>query len=289
MIRKTNWAFALILVAIVLGACGTKEETAPQTETTAPAVETPKIVPGEMVLIPAGEYTIGTNEPNPENKKELTNAYPEHKVKVAAFWIDKYEVTGKEYLEFSINTQYSPEGEAEGKTWRTFFSAEKANNPVTYITFKDAEAYCKGVGKRLPAEEEWEAAARGPNGNRYPWGNDWDSLNTNTKDAGFGVPVDVGQFAGDVSPFGVRDMFGNVQEWTTSTFKPYPGNNKQTGEFAKGTGYRVLRGLGSRYTGAKSTGSFSRSAYPGNYLADFGCRCAKDATPEEAAKAAPTK
>ncbi len=288
MIRKANCVLALILVVLALGACGKKEEAQPQTQTAAPAVETPKVVPGEMVLIPAGEYIIGTNEPNPENKKEFTNAYPEHKVKLAAFWIDKYEVTGKEYLDFSINTSYVAEGEAEGKTWRTFFSAERAYNPVTYITFKDAEAYCKGVGKRLPTEEEWETAARGPNGNRFPWGNEWEPNKANTMDAGFRAPVDVGKFEGDVSPFGVRDMFGNVQEWTASIYKAYPRNPK-AGENEFRSGMRVIRGLGSRFTGVKSSGSWTRAAYPGNFLADFGCRCAKNATPEEAAKAAPAK
>jgi gamma-glutamyl hercynylcysteine S-oxide synthase len=277
MIRKANLALALILMVLVLGACAKKEEAVSTTDTAAPAAEGPKVVPGEMVLIPAGEYIIGTNEPSPENKKEFTNAYPEHKVKLPAFYIDKYEVTGKEYLEFSINTSYVAEGEAEGKTWRTFFSAERANNPVTYITYKDAEAYCKGVGKRLPTEDEWEAAARGPNGYRFPWGNEWEGNKANTMDAGFRAPVDVGKFEGDVSPFGVRDMFGNVQEWVATIYKAYPGNPKAgAGEFS--AGYRVLKGLGSRYTGAKSSGSWSRSAYPGNYLADFGCRCAKDAT-----------
>lgn len=288
MIRKANWALALILVVLVLGACGKKEEAQPQTETAAPAVDAPKITPGEMVLIPAGEYIVGTNEPNPENKKEFTNAYPEHKVKLPAFWIDKYEVTGKEYLEFSINTSYVAEGEAEGKTWRTFFSPERANNPVTYITFKDAEAYCKGVGKRLLTEEEWEAAARGPKGNRYPWGNDWDPTKSNTLEAGFRSPVDVGKFEGDVSPFGVRDMFGNVQEWTATIYKAYPGNPK-AGAAEFNSGYRILKGFGSHHTGLKSSGLFSRSAYPGNYLADFGCRCGKDAAPGDEAKAAQAK
>jgi len=73
-------------------------------------------------------------------------------VKVAAFWIDKYEVTGMQYLDFSVKTSYQPEGAAEGKTWRTFFSTEKPNVPVTYLTWKDAEEYCKAQGKRLPTE-----------------------------------------------------------------------------------------------------------------------------------------
>lgn len=287
MIKKTIYALTLILVVLALGACGTKEavQTKPEAAT---SEQTPKVVLGEMVLIPAGEYTIGTNEPNPENKKEFTNAYPEHKVKLPAFWIDKYEVTGRQYLDFSVKTSYVPEGESEGKTWRTFFSAERANNPVTYITWKDADAYCKGMGLRLPTEEEWEAAGRGPNSLRFPWGNEWEPNKANTLDAGFRVPVDVGKFDQDVSPFGVHDMFGNVQEWTSSMYKAYKGNPK-AGAQEYNAGYRVLRGLGSRYTGAKSSGLWARTAYPPNYLADFGCRCAKDATPEEAAKAAPAK
>ncbi|MGA2262624.1 MAG: SUMF1/EgtB/PvdO family nonheme iron enzyme [Acidobacteriota bacterium] len=287
MIKKTTYALALILAALALGACGKKQEAQPTAQPAA-AVQIPKVVPGEMVLIPAGEYTIGTNEPSPENKKEKTNAYPEHKVKLPAFWIGKYEVTGKEYLDFSLKTGYVPEGESEGKTWRTFFSTGKAYNPVTYITWKDADAFCKGMGMRLPTEDEWEAAARGPNGSRYPWGNDWDTSKTNTAEAGFHIPVDVGKFDQDVSPFGVHDMFGNVQEWTSNMYKPYKGN-PNAGAQEYNAGYRVIRGLSSRYSGAKVLGLWVRTFSPPSYLADFGCRCAKDATPEEAAKAAPVK
>jgi formylglycine-generating enzyme required for sulfatase activity len=287
MIRKTTYAFTLIILLFALAACGQKEEAQPETQAT-PAVQTPAITPGEMVLIPAGEYIIGSNEKDPENPKQFTNAYPEHKVKLPAFWIDKYEVTFREYLDFSTNTMYIAEGQEEGKTWRTFFSYDKANQPVVYITWKDADAYCKGVGKRLPTEAEWEAAARGPNGYRFPWGNEWEPNRSNTADAGFHVPVDIGKF-NDVSPFGVYDMFGNVQEWTEDLFKAYKGNPR-AGEQQFNSGYKVLRGLGSRYQNTKSSGLWARSASIPSYLADYGCRCAKNATPEEAAKAiAPTK
>lgn len=283
MIRKTLYALALILAVLALGACGKKEEaTQPSGQSAVP--EKPKIVPGEMVLVPAGEYIIGNDDKDTEGK--LTDAYPKHTVKLPAFWIDKYEVTFKEFLDFSVNTSYVAEGETEGKTWRTFFSAEKANQPVVYITWKDADAYCKGMGKRLPTEVEWEAAARGPNGNRYPWGEQWEANRANTAEAPYKVPVDVGQFD-DVSPFGVHDTFGNVQEWTGSWFKPYPGNRTNNPNY--GEKFRVVRGLSSRWYGGKSSGLYARSAYLPNFLADFGCRCAKDATPEEAAKAAPAK
>jgi formylglycine-generating enzyme required for sulfatase activity len=287
MIKKTIYAFTLIVLVFMLAACGQKEEAPPVTQEPA-AVQTPTVTPGEMVLIPAGEYIIGTDEKDPENPKQFSNAYPEHKVKLPAYWIDKYEVTFMEYLDFSTKTMYIAEGQEEGKTWRTFFSSEKAKQPVVYITWKDADAYCKGIGKRLPTEDEWEAAARGTNGYRFPWGNEWDVTRSNTADAGFRTPVNIGQF-NDVSPFGVYDMFGNVQEWTEGLYKAYKGNPK-AGEQQFNSGYKVVRGLSSRYLNGKSSGLWARSAYVPNYLADFGCRCAKNATPEEAARAiAPAK
>ncbi len=284
MMRKTHYALALILVGLALGACGKKEEATPASEQTA-APEKPKVVPGEMVLIPAGEYIIG-NEAQKEADGTPSAAYPKHTVKLPAFWMDKYEVTFKEFLDFSVNSSYTAEGESEGKTWRTFFSPDKANQPVVYVTWKDAEAYCKGSNKRLPTEIEWEAAARGPKGFRYPWGDQWEANRANTAEAAYKVPVDVGQFD-DVSPFDVHDMFGNVQEWTASWFLAYPGNKTPNPNY--GQKYRVVRGLSSRWYGGKSSGLYARSAYYPNFLADFGFRCAKDATPEEAAKAAPAK
>jgi len=284
MIRKTTLALTLIIAVLALGACGKKEEAQPQAQTAAPVEQKPTITPGEMVLIPAGEYIIGTNEMNPENKKESNTAYPEHKVKLKAFRIDKYEVTFKEYLDFSVNTSYVPEGDSEGKTWRTFFSPDKANTPVVYVTYKDSEAYCKAGGKRMPTEEEWEAAARGPNGNRFPWGNEWIDNKANTAETGNLKPADVGLFD-DVSAFGVHDMLGNVTEWTASWYKPYPGS--KAGGF--NASWRVVRGLSYLYKGSKFNGLWVRSAYLPNYLAYFGFRCAKDATADEAAKAAPAK
>ena len=284
MIRRINYALALILLVLAVAACGKKEEA--QSQKTEPAAaQPPAIIPGEMVLIPAGEYIIGKDEKDPENKSRWTNTYPEHKVKLPAFWIDRYEATGMEFLEFTSKTAYVAEGESENKTWRTFFNINKPHSPVTYVTWKDADSYCKGMGKRLPTEEEWEAAARGPNGLRFPWGNDWQDNRANTMEAGSGVPDDVGKFD-DVSPFGVHDMFGNVQEWTASMYKPYKGN---PGGDEYNKGQRVVRGLSSSFKNGRGSGLYVRMFSPPNYLANFGCRCAKDATPADAAKAAPAK
>ena len=154
--------------------------------------------------------------------------------------------------------------------------------PVVYITWNDADAYCKAQGKRLPTEEEWEKAARGTEGFIYPWGNEWQDGMSNTYESGPGKAVAIGEF-NDVSPFGVHDMLGNVQEWTASWYSSYKGNPKRDPK--SGQTLRVVRGLASRYRG-KMGHLYDRSAQQPNALYDFGCRCAKDATPEDVAQAA---
>jgi formylglycine-generating enzyme required for sulfatase activity len=270
MVKKGLIALLALIVMAGLTACGKKD--VPE-EAAAPVEEAaPSIVPGEMVLIPAGEFVMGIND-------KKSNAYPEHKVNLPAYWMDKYEVTNYEFLQFSIANSYTGEGAKEGKDWRLFASQlDKGNVPVVYITWNDAQAYCKAKGKRLPTEAEWEKAARGPSGNAYPWGNEWKDGASNTHDAGLVKAVDVGQFSGDVSFFGVFDMLGNVQEWTDTKYATYPGNPKKDSQ-----PWRVVRGLSNRYKG-KLGKLWDRAAQPQEALFDFGCRCAKDATPEDIAK-----
>lgn len=272
---------ALLLIFMGLLACAKKEEATPSEEAAAP--ERPTITPGEMVLIPAGEFTFGTDD-SQVDREGL--AQPEQKMTLPAFWIDKYEVTNRDYLDFAIKTQYVGEGDKEGRSWRTFFTAEKALYPVVYITWNDAAAYCKAQGKRLPTEFEWEKAARGTDGRRYPWGNQWETNKSNTYEAGFLQPVAVAQFADDVSVYGVHDMLGNVQEWTDSWFKPYKGNRKKNENW--GERWRVVRGLSYGFYGSRGSLAIRSASLP-NALYNYGFRCAKDATPEEAAQAAAPK
>jgi formylglycine-generating enzyme required for sulfatase activity len=277
MFRKA--LFALVAVILLLGAaaCGKKAE-----EAAAPAAETAAAPPqdeyksGEMVLIPAGEFIMGSSD------DKSATWYPEHKINLPAYWIDKWEVTNADFLDFAIKTGYQGEGAKEGKDWRQFFTAEKARNPVVFITWNDAVAYCKSLGKRLPTEEEWEKAARGPDGFRYPWGKAWEANKASTYETGRREAEQVGLYE-DKSPYGVRDMLGNVQEWTSSWYKAYKGNTKGDDNF--GERYRVVRGASARIYGSRFSLAV-RSAYLPKSLYDFGCRCAKDATPEEAAKAA---
>jgi formylglycine-generating enzyme required for sulfatase activity len=276
--------FCALIFSLVLGfvACGQQpEDTAQAPETSEPVA--PTVTPGEMVLIPAGEFILGTND---ESADKDGFAHPEQKMDLPAFWIDKWEVTNMEFLEFAAKTGYSGEGAKEGRNWRTFVSVERAKYPVVYITWNDATAYCKAAGKRLPTEFEWEKAARGTEGARYPWGDKWETGRSNTYEAGNAQPVAIGKYEGDVSPFGVHDMLGNVREWTDSWFKPYKGNNRKNENY--GESYRVVRGLTYQFYGARS-GIHTRAGYLPGSLFDFGFRCAKDATPEEAAKATAAK
>src|SRR5687768_17323385 len=181
MMRKGSVAIALVLAIIGFTACAKKEETA-STPASAPEPAKPAYTPGEMVLIPAGEFIFGT-------KDKETTAYPEQKINLPAFWIDKYEVTNTDFLDFCIKANYASEG-----NFRLFLTADKVRNPVVNVTWNDAEAFCKGSGKRLPTEQEWEKAGRGTDGRRYPWGEKWDSRLANTFESSLRGPVEAGRF-----------------------------------------------------------------------------------------------
>jgi formylglycine-generating enzyme required for sulfatase activity len=267
-----------LFLLFFLGACA-KKEPPPANEETSSEAAKPARTPGEMVLIPAGEFILGDND-------KSSSAFPQQKLNLPAFWIDKYEVTGMEFLNFAAETGYTGQGAREGKDWRQFVTADKAYDPVVYITWDDALSYCKSKGKRLPTEEEWEKAGRGADGKRYPWGNDWKTDLSNTYEAGLHKPAPVGKFDGDVSSYGVHDMLGNVQEWTSNWYKAYKGNPKKDENF--GERFRVVRGASSRMYGER-THLWDRSAYLPGSLYDFGCRCAKDAAPQEGGQGGETK
>ena len=174
-------------------------------------IERVKPIEPEMVLIPAGEFLYG---------------YDKKKVTLPEFWIDKTPVTNAEYARFVAVTGHRPPKHWEGKTPPD----ELRDHPVTYVSWHDAVAYGKWAGKRLPTEEEWEKAARGSDGRKYPWGNQQPTSQLCNFDYSEGGTTPVGRYSpqGD-SPYGCVDMAGNVWEWTASDY--------EYGEWAK-----VLRG-----------------------------------------------
>jgi formylglycine-generating enzyme required for sulfatase activity len=231
--------------------------------------------PSDMVLIPAGEFVMGSDQNDGKIGFEVgMDSIPKHKVFVKSFWIDPYEVTIGPYRAFVAAT-----GRNQPSIWKDYkefgYPAPEDNHPVIDLNFYDAEAYCKWVGKRLPTEEEWEKAARGTDGRIWPWGNQLDLNQLNTEDSKRNWTMPVGSFSGGASPYGVYDMAGNAMEWTSSILRSYPGSPKTISPDKK---FRILRG-GSWGMPANP---FARPAHRHYRLADlaqpdFGFRCARDA------------
>ena len=127
--------------------------------------------------------------------------------------------------------------------------AELLNQPVVYVSWNDAVAYCRWLSEqrgeevRLPSEAEWEKAACGTDGRIFPWGDEFDAKRCNAYETGIGSTSPVGLFANNAGPYGALDMAGNVWEWTLSEFRSYPyaddGRNDPGGD-----GRRVVRGGG---------------------------------------------
>lgn len=230
--------------------------------------------PNKMVLIPAGKFIMGTND-------RLPDEGPQHTVYLKAFYIDKFEVTNLQYAEFSNATHRRSPDHFRNRT----FPEGKADHPVTYVSWFDATAYCAWAGKRLPTDQEWEKAARGTDGRWFPWGDQFDPLKANTpirwqEVRSFGDTTPVGSFESGKSPYGVYDMSGNVWEWTSSWYEPYP-NNKTPSE-SYGKRYKTLKGGSwfdcSFYKCGISAPVFNRAFFSERVKNDsFGFRCAKDA------------
>jgi len=256
---KAIWTALLLCLFVWAGAYGQEQKT--------------RKAPPDMVYIPEGEFAMGSEEGEDDER-------PVHTVAVKGFWIDPYEVTNAQYKVFVDATNHRiPHNVWDGReVWEDKgFPEEAANQPVINVSWDDAMAYCRWLGKRLPTEAEWERAARGGReGKRYPWGDDPPDGRAwfGSRWARAKTLKPVGSYP--ANGYGLYDMAGNASEWVSSALLPYPYAADDGREEPEGYEKRVLRGGAWR-----DAPFFLRCANRAAYIATarmnlMGFRCAKD-------------
>ncbi|WP_225627472.1 ergothioneine biosynthesis protein EgtB [Streptomyces werraensis] len=259
---------------------------------TAPEPEPVTLFTGPAeVLVPGGPFTMGTSD----EPWALDNERPAHRREVAPFFIDTTPVTNAAYQAFIEDGGYTdsrwwaPQGWAhirghditaplfwqrDGRQWlrRRFGVTEvvPAHEPVVHVSWYEADAYARWAGRRLPTEGEWEKAARhdpaGDRSTRYPWGD----ADPGPEHANLGqrhlCPAPAGSYPAGESPLGVRQLIGDVWEWTASDFLPYPGFRafpyKEYSQVFFGPEYKVLRGGSFAVDAVACRGTFRNWDYP---------------------------
>ena len=188
---------------------------------------------GPMILIPAGEFIMGDNEHESDEK-------PAHPVKLPDYYIDKFEVTNAQYKKFCDETRRPYPTNAP---WHKEYFTNNPDSPVMGVSWDDAAEYAKWAAKRLPTEPEWEKAASwdptAQKKRRWPWGDKEESGRANLGVTPY--PSRVGSYPQGVSAYGVHDLAGNAAEWVDSYYQAYQGNpDPPSPDF--GTANRIARG-----------------------------------------------
>jgi len=218
-----------------------------------------------MVYVPAGSFLMGSEDGDSEADSD---EFPQHEVTLDSFWIDRTEVTNAQYERCVADGDCPTSFFAESTSWNG------ADYPVVGVSWMDAEAYCTWAGGRLPTEAEWEYAARGPEANRYPWGDELPTCELAQFASCDGETIPVGGRPAGASWVGALDMTGNVWEWVQDWYGSYvdsPSNNP-TGP-TEGD-YKVLRG-GSWGGTSRNVRSADRiHNQPENRAGSVGFRCA---------------
>lgn len=254
----------IIIAFFMLGGSSEQSQSANTAGTNQPgdaSKQTTPTAPQGMAYVPGGEFTMGRNDGDDYER-------PAHQVTVKPFFMDIYEVTNAQYAEFVKATDYKPPIQSSNGPYPSDLL------PVTGVTWDGANAYANWAKKRLPTEEEWEFAARGTDGRRYPWGNDWRSGAANAGTSAVGSMADVGKYNG-ASPYGIYDLAGNAWEWTASTLKAYPGGTLPADA---NTTDKVIRGGSWASAPSQATTTFRRGwgARGEKDYSYTGFRCVKD-------------
>lgn len=250
---------------------------------------------GDMVYIPPGPFIFGTDKKDESAdalsmgipKPWYADETPQQKIFLKEFYIDRYEVTYKRYKKYVDALDSVPPQNWQGSN----YPEGKDDEPVTHVSWYDAANFCQWAQKKLPTEKLWERAARGKEGNEYPWGNTFHEGRANLADrpGSKNRPVIVGTFPKGASPEGVHDLIGNVWEWVDADYQPYKGSTYKS-EYYQAE-LKVLRGHSAsdigHFPGAlynQAIKMFSRSGYRQHSSADepspdVGFRCASETQP----------
>ena len=212
-----------------------------------------------LVLVPGGTFLAGGGG-------EYEGKGAPFAVELPAFYVGLTCVTNAQYGRFVKTTGHRA---PDRMHWQ---EPEKAEHPVTYVSWDDAHDYCEWAGLRLPGELEWEKAARGADGREHPWGQEWDesrcrNYNNQSKEN----TADVWGYAGGASPAGCLQMAGNVWEWCEDSWESEAYDRYKNGDFKppSETGRHVVRG------GSWNDNTFAhfRCAYRRVYVPDSRGTC----------------
>jgi len=234
-----------------------------------------------MIRIAAGVFVMGNND-GPDDER------PQHRLNVAQFFIDRTKVTNAQFALFlnavgprgpgGENYYDSDDNDArvhrrDGR-WRA--DAGHEDHPVVEVSWPGALAYCGWAGKRLPTEAEWEKAARGSDGRKYPWGQEPPDRSRAHFGGGWNDLRPVGRFPAGASPYGVLDMAGNGWEWVSSVYRPYPydpadGREDPASEQPRGTRGGGHDGRAEDLTVTQRGRQVSRNPRGGHHNISFRC------------------
>jgi formylglycine-generating enzyme len=243
-----------------------------------------------MMFIPAGEFTMGTDDVGAGWHQGNPNEHPEHPVKLKSYYIGQFEVTIARYAKFLADTKHGVP-----PSWDDDAVISAGDRPVVGVDWKDANAYCLWAGERLPTEAEWEKAARGTDKRRFPWGDMQPFVDIANYNRGLwvsypitlapvtsgaeGMSIRHGLKDGGKSPYGLYHMAGNAAEWVADWYdRGYYANAPKENPTGPAEGEKkVLRGgsWGDSPRSIRVTARFS--ADPEFRDTSIGFRCAMDA------------
>jgi formylglycine-generating enzyme required for sulfatase activity len=219
-----------------------------------------------MIYVPAGEFQMGaTGYPDAE---------PVHLVVLDGFWIDRTEVTNAQYAQCVAAGRCEPPSKGKSSTRDSYYGVSAYDDyPVIYVSWYQARDYCVWARGRLSTEAEWEYAARGPEGRKYPWADGEPGCDVANYEGCVGDTTAAGSHPAGASWCGALDMAGNVWEWVGDWYGEYPSDRQENPAGPTSGEYRVMRGGGWDHSWGYVHTAYRRSNTPDSRFSSLGFRC----------------